>query len=103
MLAALVGYVRMGTPLVPVELDEAESIAKQLRGGEGDKEPERLMELAVRWVQANPTQFRPTNQISGDSLSPSAPCISAWLGSQMETIPTRISEASATQRSSNFG
>ncbi|MHC6202478.1 ankyrin repeat domain-containing protein [Breznakiellaceae bacterium SP9] len=54
MLAALVEYFGMGTPLVPDEREEAVKIAKLLRGGNGDEEPERLMELAVHWVQANP-------------------------------------------------
>ena len=54
MLAGLVKYFGMGTPLASASLEEASRLAHTLRGGNGDREPERLMELAVHWVQANP-------------------------------------------------
>ncbi|MDR3296043.1 MAG: ankyrin repeat domain-containing protein [Clostridiales Family XIII bacterium] len=54
MLDALVKRFGTGTPLAADELEEAAGLAKLLRDGNGDDEPERLMELAVRWVQANP-------------------------------------------------
>jgi hypothetical protein len=57
MLSALVGYFGMGSPLAPKELEEAARIAALLKNGSGDDEPERLMELAVHWVKANPNPF----------------------------------------------
>ncbi|MDR3364866.1 MAG: ankyrin repeat domain-containing protein [Clostridiales Family XIII bacterium] len=54
MLDALVKHFGTGTPLAADELEEAAGIAQILRGGDGDEEPERLMELAVHWVKANP-------------------------------------------------
>ena len=54
MLDALVADLEAGTPLEPSELAEAANLAAAVRGGSGDKEPERLMELAVHWVQSNP-------------------------------------------------
>jgi hypothetical protein len=54
MLDMLVKRFGTGMPLAADELKEAAGLAKLLRGGNGDDEPERLMELAVRWVQANP-------------------------------------------------
>ena len=54
MLVALVEYFNMGNPLSPDELEEAARLARKLRGGNGDDEPGRLMELSVHWVQANP-------------------------------------------------
>jgi hypothetical protein len=54
MLFALVEYFGRNNPLPPGELAEAEKIAKRLKNGNGDDEPERLMELAVHWVKANP-------------------------------------------------
>lgn len=54
MLFALVRYLGKGNPLVFDELSEAEKIVKRLKNGNGDDEPERLMELAVTWVNANP-------------------------------------------------
>jgi hypothetical protein len=58
MLDALVKHFGTGTPLAADELEEAAGIAKRLRGGDGDEEPERLMELAVHWVKANPQPVR---------------------------------------------
>jgi hypothetical protein len=55
MLAALVNTLGAGVALAPDELEEAAKIAKLLHDGNGDNEPERLMELSVRWVQVNPT------------------------------------------------
>jgi len=54
MQTALPEYFGMGNPLASDELEEAGRLAGLLRGGNGDDEPERLMELAVHWVQANP-------------------------------------------------
>jgi len=71
MLAALPEYFGKGNPLPSDELKDSKHLAKQLRGGSGGggssrnrggsgggggsggNEPERLMELAVHWVQAN--------------------------------------------------
>ena len=53
MLTALVGYFSMGTALASDKIVEAEKLAKRLKSGNGDNEPERLMELAVQWVKAN--------------------------------------------------
>jgi hypothetical protein len=58
MLDALVKCFGTGTPLAADELEEAAEIAKILRGGNGDDEPERLMELAVHWVKANPQPIK---------------------------------------------
>jgi len=54
MLTALVGYFSMGNALTSAELEESEKLAKRLKSGNGDDEPERLMELAVQWVKENP-------------------------------------------------
>jgi len=54
MLDALVKHFASGTPLGSDELEEAANLAKRLRGGIGDDEPGRLMELAVHWVKENP-------------------------------------------------
>lgn len=54
MLDALISYFMAGTPLVAATLQEATTLAKQLRNGIGDDEPARLCELAVQWVLANP-------------------------------------------------
>ena len=55
MLAALVGHVSSGVPLPAAELAEARALAVALRGGNDDAEhTDRLCELAVHWVIANP-------------------------------------------------
>jgi hypothetical protein len=54
MLSALIEYFKSGNPLPAHELSKAAGIAELLKGGDGDNEPERLMELAVHWVKANP-------------------------------------------------
>lgn len=54
MLDALIQYFMTGTPLSDIELQEATTLAKQLRNGSGNDEPARLCELAVYWVLANP-------------------------------------------------
>jgi hypothetical protein len=54
MLSALIEYFKSGNPLTAGELSEAAGIAERLKGGDGGDELERLMELAVHWVKANP-------------------------------------------------
>lgn len=55
MLDALLTYFASGTALEDHLLDEATVLAKQLRrSGDGNDEPVRLCELAVKWVIANP-------------------------------------------------
>ena len=55
MLAALVGHVSSGVPLPAADLAEARALAVALRGGNDDAEhTDRLCELAVHWVIANP-------------------------------------------------
>lgn len=54
MLEALTGIFRSGTPLADAELKEADSLAEALGANAGSGEPDRLSELAVRWVLANP-------------------------------------------------
>lgn len=55
MLDALVPHLRTGTPLPGAELTEAASIAATLRAGHGDEDPiDRLAELTVQWIIANP-------------------------------------------------
>lgn len=54
MLEALIKFFRTGTPLSDTTLQEATTLAKQIRNGNGDDEPARLCELAVHWVLANP-------------------------------------------------
>ena len=54
MLDALIQYFMKGTPLKDKELQEATTLAKRLSNGNGNNEPERLCELAVYWVFANP-------------------------------------------------
>ncbi|NGZ77690.1 ankyrin repeat domain-containing protein [Saccharibacillus alkalitolerans] len=54
MLDQLIRFFGTGTPLAPELLQEAASLAKRVRGGDGDDEPARLCELAVRWVLDNP-------------------------------------------------
>ncbi len=55
MLDALLVHFALGTPLDNVSLDEAASIAKEVRRmGDGSEGISRLCELAVQWVIANP-------------------------------------------------
>ena len=55
MLAALVSLVGSAVSLPAAELAEAGALAAVLRGGNDDAEQtDRLCELAVRWVIANP-------------------------------------------------
>lgn len=54
MLDALIQYFMTGTPLSDIELQEATTLAKQLRDVTGNEESARLCELAVHWVLANP-------------------------------------------------
>lgn len=55
MLDALIDHLRSATPLPPDALTEAEALVKTLRSGNGDNdEINRLSELVVRWVIANP-------------------------------------------------
>lgn len=54
MLDCLAEHLSSGTPLPPDELSEAKEIIKTIYKGEADNEPERLSELAVHWVIANP-------------------------------------------------
>lgn len=55
MLDALLVHFASGTPLDKTIMDEAASIAKDVRQtGDGGKELSRLCELAILWVIANP-------------------------------------------------
>ena len=54
MLDALIRFFKTGVPLEADELQEAITLVKRIRGGDGDDEPARLSELAVHWVLANP-------------------------------------------------
>lgn len=54
MLGALARFFRSGNTLSETEADEADALADALKDGFGEKEPDRLSELAVRWVLANP-------------------------------------------------
>ena len=54
MLGALARFFRSGNPLSETEADEADALADALKDGFGEKEPDRLSELAVRWVLSNP-------------------------------------------------
>ena len=54
MLEALVGHLGSATPLSAEELQEAAALVAALEDGLGDDEPNRLSELAVHWVLANP-------------------------------------------------
>lgn len=54
MLTALVAHLGSGTSLLPDDLSAAAESAATLRSGRDDDAPERLCELAVRWVVANP-------------------------------------------------
>lgn len=55
MLDALLQHFASGRPLSGNELTEAAKLAAAIRPkGEGDKEPDRLCEFAVKWVLANP-------------------------------------------------
>lgn len=54
MLDALIQYFRTGMPLATSTLQEAITLAKRIRNGNGNDEPARLCELAVYWVLANP-------------------------------------------------
>ena len=54
MLDALLAHFGRGNPLPQNELDEAAALAEIIRPeGDGDDEPDRLCELAVKWVLAN--------------------------------------------------
>ncbi|MGC3953071.1 MAG: ankyrin repeat domain-containing protein [Propionicimonas sp.] len=56
MLTALPSYLGQGVALAPSEIVEAELICRELRSGGGDEgQLDRLAELAVSWVTANPT------------------------------------------------
>ena len=50
----LIEYFRIATPLAAKTLQEAITLAKRIRNGNGNDEPARLCELAVYWVLANP-------------------------------------------------
>jgi hypothetical protein len=52
MLNALLKYFTLGTPLTSAELDEAATLAKQIR--DDNDAPERLEQLALQWVKLNP-------------------------------------------------
>lgn len=55
MLAALLGHLGSAVPLAEDELAEAARLAAALKGGDDpDGHTDRLCELAVRWVIANP-------------------------------------------------
>jgi hypothetical protein len=54
MLYALARYFVEGTPLTRGELEDTTNYVRMLNDGYGNREPEKLMELAVHWVQANP-------------------------------------------------
>lgn len=54
MLGALVETLRTANPLPQPDIEEAEALAAALIDGFGEKEPDRLSELAVKWVLANP-------------------------------------------------
>lgn len=55
MLTALVGHLGSGVALPAVELAEAQALAVALRGGDDDVgHTDRLCELTVHWVIANP-------------------------------------------------
>lgn len=55
MLTALIAYMGSATPLPAAELAQANALAAALRGGNDDAQhTDRLCELAVRWVIANP-------------------------------------------------
>lgn len=53
MLEALLRHLGTGNALTAIELEEAAALVHQLRNGNGDEEPARLTELAVKWVLAN--------------------------------------------------
>jgi hypothetical protein len=54
MCDALLGFFASGTPLSAADLEEAAELVKIIRPkGDGDAEPARLCELAVRWVARN--------------------------------------------------
>ncbi|WP_257017445.1 MULTISPECIES: ankyrin repeat domain-containing protein [unclassified Rhodococcus (in: high G+C Gram-positive bacteria)] len=56
MLAALPEHYASGTPLPAGELQEAQSLSRALKSGDGDDaQVYRLSELAVAWVASNPT------------------------------------------------
>ncbi|OOW00970.1 ankyrin repeat domain-containing protein [Pseudomonas sp. MF4836] len=55
MLTALVGHLSSAVALPAAEIDEARALAAALRGGDDDAgQTDRLCELAVHWVIANP-------------------------------------------------
>lgn len=55
MLSALLIYFESGKALAQQQLEEAQTIAKQIKNGDGDKdELYRLTEFAVDWVRLNP-------------------------------------------------
>lgn len=54
MLATLTELFRSGTPLADAELKEADSLAEALSANTSSGKPDRLSELAVHWVLANP-------------------------------------------------
>lgn len=58
MLDCLAVHLSSGTPLPADELSEAKEIIKTIYKGEADDEPERLSELAVHWVIANPDPIK---------------------------------------------
>jgi hypothetical protein len=54
MCDALLNFFASGTPLSAADLAEAAELVKIIRPkGDGDAEPARLCELAVRWVALN--------------------------------------------------
>lgn len=54
MLATISVHLGSGTPLPPVDLREAQLLARALRSGQGDEvQVYRLSELAVAWVASN--------------------------------------------------
>ena len=59
MLDAFVEYLQMGVPLSDGEIATAKELVKALRGGRGEKEPEQLDWLAVKWILQNPTVLPP--------------------------------------------
>ena len=54
MLDALLKHFASGLPLAGEELNEAKQLVERLHDGDGDEEPARLTEFAVRWVLKNP-------------------------------------------------
>jgi hypothetical protein len=52
MADAYLNFVQQGEPLPAAELIEARSIVTEVKKKAGD--PNRLCELAVKWVQGNP-------------------------------------------------